>query len=46
MCIGISSSEVPPDLFERCDVVLSSPRQATAFLQILADWAEKGVPIR
>jgi trehalose 6-phosphate phosphatase len=39
MCIGISSPEVRPDLFARCDLVLGSPRQATAFLQMLADWA-------
>ncbi|TMB98740.1 MAG: trehalose-phosphatase [Chloroflexi bacterium] len=39
MCIGISSPEVAPDLFDRCDVVLASPHQATAFLQMLADRA-------
>jgi trehalose 6-phosphate phosphatase len=39
MCLGISSPEVPPDLFARCDLVLDGPRQATAFLQMLADWA-------
>jgi hypothetical protein len=39
MCIGISSPEVRPDLFARCDLVLASPHQATRFLQMLADWA-------
>jgi hypothetical protein len=39
MCIGITSPEVRPDLFARCDIVLDDPRQATAFLQIVADWA-------
>lgn len=39
LCVGISSPEVPPDLFARCDLVLDGPRQATAFLQTLADWA-------
>ena len=39
MCLGISSPEVPPDLFARCDLVVDGPRQATAFLQMLADWA-------
>jgi trehalose 6-phosphate phosphatase len=40
MTIGISSPEVPSDLFKRCDVVFNSPHQTTAFLQMLADWAE------
>lgn len=44
MCIGISSPEVPPDLFARCDLVLDGPRQATAFLQMLADWAAAAFP--
>ncbi|OLC24765.1 MAG: trehalose-phosphatase [Actinobacteria bacterium 13_1_20CM_2_65_11] len=39
LCIGISSPEVPPDLFARCDLVLDGPRQATTFLEMLADWA-------
>lgn len=38
LCIGVSSPEVPPHLFERCEVVLDSPQQATAFLEMLADW--------
>ncbi len=44
MCVGISSPEVPPDLFARCDVVLDGPQQATAFLQLLADWASPPRP--
>jgi trehalose 6-phosphate phosphatase len=40
MTIGISSPEVPSDLFKRCDVVFNSPHQTTAFLRMLADWAE------
>lgn len=39
MCVGISSPEVPPGLFDRCDLVLASPQQASNFLQMLADWA-------
>ena len=39
MCIGVSSPEVPANLFVRCDLVLDGPHQATAFLQMLADWA-------
>jgi trehalose 6-phosphate phosphatase len=38
MCIGISSPEVPSNLFVRCDLVLDGPHQATAFLKMLADW--------
>jgi trehalose 6-phosphate phosphatase len=39
MCIGVSSPEVPANLFARCDLVLEGPRHAPAFLQMLADWA-------
>ena len=39
MCVGVSSPEVPPDLFARCDLVVDGPAQATAFLQMLVDWA-------
>ena len=44
MCVGISSPEVAPDLFDRCDVVLGSPQQASDFLQILAHWAASPPP--
>jgi hypothetical protein len=39
MCVGVSSAEVPSNLFERCDIVLGGPHQATAFLKMLAAWA-------
>jgi trehalose 6-phosphate phosphatase len=39
MCIGVSSPEVPGNLFARCDLVLDGPRHAPAFLTMLADWA-------
>ncbi len=39
LTIGVSSEEVPPDLFARCDVVVDGPEQATLFLHMLADWA-------
>jgi trehalose 6-phosphate phosphatase len=39
MCIGVSSPEVPGNLFARCDLVLDGPRHAPEFLQMLADWA-------
>jgi trehalose 6-phosphate phosphatase len=39
LTIGVSSEEVPPDLFARCDVVVNGPAQAALYLQMLADWA-------
>lgn len=42
LTIGVSSAEVPPDLFARCDVVVDGPEKATLFLQMVADWAGKG----
>ncbi len=39
LTIGVSSAEVPPDLFARCDVVVDGPEQATLFLQMMVDWA-------
>lgn len=39
LCVGVSSPEVPPDLFARCELVVDGPHQATAFLQMLVDWA-------
>jgi len=44
VCIGVSSPEVPRDVFARCDIVVSSPHDATAFLQMLADWASNSPP--
>jgi len=39
LTIGVSSAEVPPDLFARCDVVVDGPEKAAVFLLMLADWA-------
>ncbi|HSS93046.1 MAG TPA: trehalose-phosphatase [Candidatus Dormibacteraeota bacterium] len=41
MTIGVSSPEVPADLFARCDVVFDGPERVAAFLRVLADWAEQ-----
>jgi trehalose 6-phosphate phosphatase len=41
MCIGVSSPEVPGNLFARCDLVLDGPRHAPAFLQMLAAWSSE-----
>ena len=43
MCIGVSSPEVPGNLFARCDLVLEGPRHAPAFLKMLAAWASTEV---
>ena len=40
LCVGVASAEVSPDLFERCDVVLSGPRDVAALLRLIADDAE------
>jgi trehalose 6-phosphate phosphatase len=39
LCIGVSSPEVPHDLFDRCDLVVKGPREAAALLTLIADWA-------
>jgi trehalose 6-phosphate phosphatase len=44
MSVGVSSPEVPPDLFKRCDLVVDGPEHATRFLEMLADWASPPQP--
>jgi len=44
LTIGVSSAEVRPGLFARCDVVVDGPEQATLFLHMLADWALASPP--
>jgi len=44
VCIGVSSPEVPRDVFARCDFVVPNPHDATAFLQMLAVWASNSPP--
>ena len=39
LCIGVGSTEVPPDLFDHCDLVLDGPSEASAFLRSLSEWA-------
>ncbi|TMD98126.1 MAG: trehalose-phosphatase [Chloroflexi bacterium] len=41
MAVGVWSPEAPPDLFERCDLVVAGPRGATAVLWEIVDWAKK-----
>jgi len=42
LCVGVGSAEVPPDLFDHCDLVLDGPAEASAFLRSLAEWATAG----
>ena len=39
LSVGVGSAEVPPDLFDHCDLVLDGPAEASAFLRTLAEWA-------
>jgi len=39
LCVGVGSAEVPPDLFDHCDLVLDGPAEASAFLRSVAEWA-------
>lgn len=39
LCVGVGSAEVPPDLFDHCDLILDGPRDASAFLRNLSEWA-------
>ena len=43
MCVGVSSPEAPPGLFDRCDLVVSGPEEAVALLKEIVEWAESYV---
>jgi trehalose 6-phosphate phosphatase len=43
LCVGVGSTEVPPDLFDHCDLILDGPREASAFLRNLSEWAASEV---
>jgi trehalose 6-phosphate phosphatase len=40
LCVGVASAEVSPDLFERCDVVVSGPGDVAALLRVIAEAAD------
>lgn len=44
-CVGVSSPEAPPHLFDRCDVVVDGPQEASAFLNEIVEWAAAGSPL-
>ena len=39
LCVGVGSTEVPPDLFDHCDMIVDGPAEASALLRSIADWA-------
>jgi trehalose 6-phosphate phosphatase len=40
MCVGVHSHEAPAGLFDRCNLVVSGPEEAAAFLHEIVEWAE------
>jgi trehalose 6-phosphate phosphatase len=44
MCVGVSSPEAPAHLFDHCDLVVSGPEEAAAFLNEIVDWADASSP--
>jgi trehalose 6-phosphate phosphatase len=40
MAVGVWSPEAPPDLFERCDLVVPGPEGAVRVLQEIVEWAK------
>jgi trehalose 6-phosphate phosphatase len=44
MCVGVGSTEVPPDLFDRCDLIVEGPPEAARFLRTLVDWSSATGP--
>jgi len=41
MAVGVWSAEAPPNLFDRCDLVVPGPAAATAVLQEIVEWAKE-----
>lgn len=40
LCVGVGSPEAPAHLFDRCDIVVSGPREAAVLLNEIVEWAE------
>ena len=40
-CVGVWSPEAPPNLFERCDLVVPGPAGATSVLEEIVEWARE-----
>jgi trehalose 6-phosphate phosphatase len=41
MCVGVSSPEAPPDLFDGCDLLVDGPAEAAALMTVIANWASR-----
>ena len=41
LAVGVSSAEVAPDLFDRCDLIVPGPREAVSFLQRVVEWVSE-----
>ena len=39
LCVGVSSPEVPPDLFEHCGVIVNGPAEAAELMKVIVEWA-------
>lgn len=39
MCVGVSSPEAPPDLFDRCELIVNGPAEAAALMNVIFEWA-------
>jgi trehalose 6-phosphate phosphatase len=46
LSLGVGSTEVPPDLFDLCDLVVEGPPEAARFLRNLVDWASAAGPLQ
>jgi trehalose 6-phosphate phosphatase len=41
LTVGVASDEARPDLFAGCDLVVSGPKEASRFLELVAEWATR-----
>jgi len=46
LSVGVGSTEVPPDLFDFCDLIVEGPPEAARFLRTLVDWASATGPLQ
>ncbi len=39
LCVGVSSSEAPPDIFDRCQLTVDGPAAAASLMDVIVQWA-------
>jgi trehalose 6-phosphate phosphatase len=39
LCVGVSSPEAPPNLFDRCELMVDGPAEAAALMNLIVEWA-------